>query len=248
MSEGDDHSSPPSKRSFKRERVTLKWEAPPLLLPGEDPDDVPDAEASGELRLPDPGDAPALERPSRPVGPPPPALSDGADAWERDLPSLAPSSRPSTVPPAANRPENDGGALSLVDKRSRPSSPTIDLAAEMNDRFALGDFTQALRVAELILGQHPDHEAARRVSEAARQKLAQHYGSRLGSLRRRPRVAVDGADVRWLGLDHRAGFLLSHVDGSHTVEQLVDVSGMSRLEALKTLVDLLEMGAIELVD
>jgi hypothetical protein len=47
-----------------------------------------------------------------------------------------------------------------------------------------------------------------------------------------------------LGLDHRAGFLLSRVDGLSTVEEVLDICGMPRLEALKTLVDLLDRGAI----
>jgi hypothetical protein len=38
--------------------------------------------------------------------------------------------------------------------------------------------------------------------------------------------------------------LLSRVDGLSTIEEVLDVCGMPRLEALKTLVDLLERGAI----
>ena len=246
MSEGDDGSGPLSKRPFKRERVTLKWESAPLRLPGEADDDV-DPDGSAELRLPDGDEDFPFERPSQRAGASPKALADVGDAWALE-PSVGAPSRAPTLPPDSSRAENDGGALALADKRSRPSSPTIDLAGEMNDRFALGDFTAALRVAELILGQHPDHESAVRVSKASREKLAQLYGSRLGPLRRRPQVAVDGADVRWLGLDHRGGFLLSRVDGSHTLEQLIDVSGMPRLEALKTLVELLDIGAIRIED
>jgi hypothetical protein len=55
---------------------------------------------------------------------------------------------------------------------------------------------------------------------------------------------VPDAEVRWLGLDHRAGFLLSRIDGVATVDELVDVSGMGRLEALKILAELLEAKAI----
>jgi len=34
------------------------------------------------------------------------------------------------------------------------------------------------------------------------------------------------------------------VDGAHTLEELIDISSMQRLDALRTLVELLEMGAI----
>ena len=59
-----------------------------------------------------------------------------------------------------------------------------------------------------------------------------------------PVPALSETQLRWLGLDHRSGFLLSRVDGIATVEDVLDVCGMPRLEALKTLVDLIERGAI----
>ena len=51
-------------------------------------------------------------------------------------------------------------------------------------------------------------------------------------------------EIRWLSLDHRAGFLLSCVDGRMTVEELIDVSCMSELDALRILCDLRDRGAI----
>jgi len=41
---------------------------------------------------------------------------------------------------------------------------------------------------------------------------------------------------------------LSQIDGSVTLETLLDVSGMSRLEALRVLFRLIERGVIELLD
>lgn len=136
-------------------------------------------------------------------------------------------------------------ALSLVEQ-SRKSQPGLDLAAEMVERYALDDFTGALRIAELVLGRQPDHADARRIAGESRRRLEHLHTSRLGGLGRVPHVAMPDTDLRWLGLDHRAGFLLSRVDGENTIDDLVDVSGMPRLEALKTLVELLEVGAIRL--
>jgi hypothetical protein len=59
-------------------------------------------------------------------------------------------------------------------------------------------------------------------------------------------MALGDSQLRWLGLDHRSGFLLSRIDGLSTVDELLDVCGMPRLEALKTLSELLERGAIRL--
>lgn len=137
----------------------------------------------------------------------------------------------------------DGGALGLVE-RSRPSQPDLDLAAEMAERYALGDFTGALRAAELLLGREDAHPEAERYAQSSRERLVQLYESRLGDTSQIPLVQVPPTEIRWLGLDHRAGFLLSRVDGEGTMEQLLDVSGMPRLEALKTLVELVEAGAV----
>ncbi len=261
MSQGDDPERPTS-RFPKRPRVTLKWDASPLALPEEPGGEavppepsvapVPGVESS-HLALPviDPeADAEALSRvESKPPSVAPPELVDGVDAWERQLPTLTPPPfrPPSSVPPPLLE-EDEGGALDLVDWRSRPAIPVGDLAVEMSDRYALGDYTAALRIAELLIGKNPDDELANRTAEGCRERLLALYRSRLGSLARVPRVAVDNAQVRWLGLDHRAAFLLSRVDGDHTLAELVDVSSMPRVEALKTLVELLELGAIRFAD
>ena len=51
--------------------------------------------------------------------------------------------------------------------------------------------------------------------------------------------------MRWLSLDHRAGFLLSLVDGRSTVDEVLDMSGMSELEALRLLLQLLQQNVIK---
>jgi hypothetical protein len=94
----------------------------------------------------------------------------------------------------------------------------------------------------------PEHPEALRYARSSRERLEQLYSSRLGSLARIAHVAVPDHEIRWLGLDHRAGFLLSRVDGCHSVEEILDVSGMPRLEALKTLSELVSVGAVRLVE
>jgi hypothetical protein len=76
--------------------------------------------------------------------------------------------------------------------------------------------------------------------------LIQLYSSKIGRLDRVVVLVLGDSQLRWLGLDHRSGFLISRIDGFSTLEELLDVCGMPRLEALKTLSDLLERGAIRL--
>ncbi len=233
------------ERGKKRARVTLKFASPPLALPGESAIEPPDL--SAELQLPDAGDLAAVERSSSEehdeIG--------GRDGWERQRRSVTPPPMAAYVPSEVVAPPTlpmVGDALTLVEHRSRPSIPIPDPTTEMRDRFALDDFTAALRLAELIIGNEPEHQEAIETARACRQKLARLYSSRLGPMDRVPAPAVAGAEVRWLGLDHRDGFVLAQVDGAHTLEEIVDVSGMPRLAVLKTLVELLEMGAIRFPD
>lgn len=64
--------------------------------------------------------------------------------------------------------------------------------------------------------------------------------------RRTPRVALDRAAVAALSLDHRAGFLLSIIDGTFTVQELLDVCGMPQMDALALLFELTERGVVAL--
>lgn len=130
-----------------------------------------------------------------------------------------------------------------------PSAPASGRDAEisaMKDRYAMGDFTGALVVAEGMLEVNADDIDAQRYAQSCRDVLTQMYAARLGALTQRVRVAVPGDQIRWLSLDHRAGFVLSLIDGSSTVEELLDISGMNRLDALRILYTLFDQRVIAL--
>lgn len=124
-----------------------------------------------------------------------------------------------------------------------PDAPEV---VDMKDRYATGDFSGALVVAEGILQADPSHEEALRYQQRCSETLSQMYLARLGSLSQVVRVAVARDQIRWLSLDHRAGFLLSLVDGTSSIEELLDVSTMPRLEALRILYGLLDQRVIAL--
>ncbi|MFO0568677.1 MAG: hypothetical protein U0263_23650 [Polyangiaceae bacterium] len=129
----------------------------------------------------------------------------------------------------------------------KSSPPAEDPAVvDMRDRYAAGDFTGALILAESLLETDPNHDEAQRFAQSCRDVLTQMYAARLGSLDEPVHVAIPPDQVRWLSLDHRAGFLLSMVDGYSTVEEILDVCGMPRLEALRILYTLLEQQIIAL--
>jgi hypothetical protein len=121
--------------------------------------------------------------------------------------------------------------------------PTV---TDLRDRYAAGDFTGALTLAEAVLEQDPDHTDAKRYAQSCRDVLIQMYSARLGPLDQVAAVAIPADQVRWLSLDHRSGFLLSLVDGTSTVEEILDISGMVRLDALRIMYTLLEQQIISL--
>lgn len=168
---------------------------------------------------------------------PPPATARNATAardprdpvLELDLSDVARSGPPPAVlVPAPARSERDGQLT------------------EMKDRYAMGDFTGALAVAESMLERDEADIDAQRYAQSCRDVLTQMYTARLGALSQHVRVAVPGDQIRWLSLDHRAGFVLSLIDGSSTVEELLDISGMNRLDALRIIYTLFDQRVIAL--
>ncbi len=116
--------------------------------------------------------------------------------------------------------------------------------SDMRDRFSLGDYTGALELAENVLATDPVNQGALDCAEECRNKLIQMYTARIGPLDRVPVVMVAAEQLRWLSIDHRAGFLLSHIDGVSNLEMILDVSGMPLLDALKILCELVQQRVI----
>jgi len=210
--------------------------------------------------------APARKPAPLPAIPSPLPPGSSLETLTLDLPemSFAPTGgnaripTPSPLPPvqSAKGPRRSSGsfrpaagdALELVGVRSKsvrpPLAPNITMRA-VRDRFDVGDFSGALILAEGILESEPESVDALLYAEHCRDVLKQMYISRLGGMKRIPHVAVTDEQLRWLALDHRAGFLLSLVDGRSSFEEVLDVSGMSTVDALRLLMDLLQQNVIK---
>jgi hypothetical protein len=134
--------------------------------------------------------------------------------------------------PTPLRPPENLGLLSL--------DQTVELLRVAQDRLSLGDFTGALAIAEKVLSVAPHNESALRVATECQRTLMAMYVSRLGPLQGVPRVAVTPNDMRWLSIDHRAGFMLSLIDGKTSYDNLLQLSGMPTFDTLRLLHQLLE--------
>ena len=205
------------------------------------------------------------EPPTNPKGSAPQVFSlDSASAFERPDPSAVISRRGRTsllglADDALDRNPEPSDAHDLVEReadrtmpvwsvRAPPAPPSsarvVDPLRDMRERFSLGDYSGALVVAEELLEENPDHAEALKCADSCRQVLEQMYTTRIGPLDRVPFVAVPAEQLRWLNLDHRAGFVLSHVDGGCSLEQILDVSGMPTLDALRILFELVQQRVI----
>jgi hypothetical protein len=150
------------------------------------------------------------------------------------------------VPPAPPAPawsENEA-ATKTTDAKTGENRVYADPLVEMRERHSLGDFTGALEVAEKLLAEDPANETALACAEDCRTVLIKMYSARIGPLDRVPVVMVPRHQLRWLSIDHRAGFVLSHIDGTSSLEMILDVSGMAPLDALRILHELVQQKII----
>ncbi|MBK8941554.1 MAG: hypothetical protein IPM79_29115 [Polyangiaceae bacterium] len=111
-------------------------------------------------------------------------------------------------------------------------------------RFEKGDYLGVLMRAEALLEQRPDFAAARSYLESAQGLLHQMYLERLGTGEQVLRLALGPNEIQGLSLDHRAGFLISLIDGVATIDEILDMSGMSSLDALRLLFEMREQGVV----
>ena len=60
-----------------------------------------------------------------------------------------------------------------------------------------------------------------------------------------PETAMVPAAIPWHRLDHRAGYLLRHIDGQHSITEIIAQSGIEAPSARALLQDLLDQGCIK---
>jgi hypothetical protein len=173
----------------------------------------------------------------------------GPEPPSGSLLSLANLQAPTVPPPRDYESSRKIAAAAPADEMPVSEAPTgvmrtADPMVEMRDRLSLGDYTGALQVAESILSGEPSNEEALACAETCRQVLVKMYSARIGPLDKVPIVMVPRHQMRWLTIDHRAGFILSHIDGVSSLEMILDVSGMPPLDALRILYELFQQRVI----
>ncbi len=148
---------------------------------------------------------------------------------------------------AHNRESEQPGPLSATPSVATAPKMELDPGASLSDLYAVGNFTDALREAEARLSNNPDDADARRYLEECQRTLTTMHTARLGPAGSVLQVVTRDDEIRWMSLDHRAGFILSLIDGQSTLEDLLDICGMPKLDALTILVELQDRGVLRSV-
>ncbi|MFU8806790.1 MAG: hypothetical protein ACNA8W_23490, partial [Bradymonadaceae bacterium] len=109
--------------------------------------------------------------------------------------------------------------------------------------YESGDFEPALELINALLADVQDSEALQ-LQAILEGELERVQHERIGALGRVPSLAVNMNVLAQLNLDHRAGFILSQIDGMMCFEDIIDMSSMSRLETMTLLAELCDRGII----
>ena len=162
----------------------------------------------------------------------------------------------------------DGDALELLSRQEPPDGDTQEYGVPESTTQEFGvpeagaesELDLLLRGAEDLL-ELDDHSGAvdllfkaqelapgdprvEALLQRSERMLMTMLESKLGDMGRVPTVKLQPDDIIWLNLDHRAGFVLSQIDGSVSYEDLFALSGMTRLDTARILAQLLDEGVI----
>jgi hypothetical protein len=169
----------------------------------------------------------------------PPAADDWASAIPEDPPAPGPVR---VVAPPVGDPfdllSNRGMTPTVVEKRPPPKDPLLAGAEELH---GLGDYEGALeliRKAEATVTGPPPAGLVE-LKHGCQAMLLKMSEARIGPLTLVPKLMIKSGDLVWLNLDHRAGFVLSQVDGRVSFEEIFALSGMDRLDTARILAQLL---------
>ena len=123
-------------------------------------------------------------------------------------------------------------------RRKLDGDEEAGLLRKMLGAHADEDYRAALDLATFVLSLNPRQAIAAACANECRAALEEELSSRLRGVPRVLHVAEDAP------IDHRAGFVLSRIDGMTSIDDLVDLCGMTRLELLMVLDRLVAAGTV----
>jgi len=106
----------------------------------------------------------------------------------------------------------------------------------------------AAEAAEFALteGERAPPPGIAEVIEPARPLFQRIFEAHVGPGSGVPSVNLSAHEIAAMTFDHRTGFMLSRIDGTMAVDDILDVSGMSAFESFRILSSLLRAGIISI--
>ncbi len=127
------------------------------------------------------------------------------------------------------------------DRTRRRITTLLDRAAEWS---RAGEADKAVAAVDLALSEDPNAALAQKLLHRNRDAIMTIFQGYLGDLDRTPVLAKPLHELAKTPISPRAAFLLSRVDGALSIDEILDVSGMPRLEAYRYLCQLLLRGIL----
>lgn len=134
-----------------------------------------------------------------------------------------------------NRPEQGAAAVRLVDGGARAEVDATPTLPEM-PAVQVDEHGKVVQTGAKTIDPR----------DALSRALERDYLQTLGSLSRVPHALVSLMDIPTGRIGPREAFLVSQIDGMLSIDELLDVSGLPRVEALRVLLRLVQIGYVEI--
>ncbi len=117
----------------------------------------------------------------------------------------------------------------------------LELAGDWSEA---GQLDKAVSAVDLALSEDPNSALGQKLITRNKDLVMSLFQSYLGNLDRMPQLARPLHELSSAPISPRAAFLLSRIDGTLSIDELLDVSGMPRLEAYRYLCQLFLRGIL----
>jgi hypothetical protein len=127
------------------------------------------------------------------------------------------------------------------DRTRRRITALLDRATSWS---ASAEHERSVTAVDLALSEDPNSALAQKLIHRNREVIMNAFQAFLGDLQRTPSLARPLHELASAPISPRAAFLLSRVDGTLSLDEILDVSGMPRLEAYRYLCQLFLRGIL----
>jgi tetratricopeptide (TPR) repeat protein len=107
-----------------------------------------------------------------------------------------------------------------------------------------GELDKSVAAIDLALSEDPNSALGQKLIHRHRDQMLNVFQAFLGDLQRQPMLARPLHELASAPISPRAAFLLSRIDGQLSMDELLDVSGMPRIEAYRYLCQLFLRGIL----